>query len=96
MNIRYSVTTGETAFDHIFGQGIFAYLAAHPEAAALNEGMTDVATHMAEAVVQAYDFSSYGTIVDVGGGYGTFLTALLQVNSQARGILSDSIGFRGS
>jgi pimeloyl-ACP methyl ester carboxylesterase len=38
----------------------------------LNEGMTDVATQMAKAVVQAYDFSSYSTIVDVGGRYGTF------------------------
>jgi O-methyltransferase domain/Dimerisation domain len=88
--ILYSVKTGEPAFNHIFGQGVFAYLAAHPEAAAvLNEGMTDVATHMAEAVVQAYDFSPYGTIVDVGGGYGTFLTALLRVNPRARGILFD-------
>ena len=86
----YSVKTGEPAFNHIFGQGVFAYLAEHPEAAAvLNEGMTDRATEMAQAVVQAYDFSSYGTIVDVGGGYGTFLTALLQANPQARGILFD-------
>ena len=66
--------TGEPAFNDIFGQGVFAYLAEHPEAAAvLNEGMTDRATEMAQAVVQAYDFSSYGTIVDVGRGTGTFL-----------------------
>ncbi len=88
--ILYSVTTGEPAFNHLFGQGVFAYLAAHPEASAvLNEGMTERATEMAHAVVQVYDFSSYGTIVDVGGGYGTFLTALLQVNPQARGMLFD-------
>ena len=88
--ILYSVRTGEPAFNHIFGQGVFAYLADHPEAAAVvNEGMTDVATQMAAAVVQAYDFSSYGTIVDVGGGYGTFLTALLQAHPQVRGILFD-------
>jgi hypothetical protein len=88
--LLYSVQTGEPAFNRLFGQGVFAYLAAHPEAAAvLNEGMTDVATHMAEAVVQAYDFSPYGMIVDVGGGYGTFLTALLQANPRARGVLFD-------
>jgi hypothetical protein len=35
----YSVKTGETAFNHIFGQGGFAYLAEHPEVAeVLNEG----------------------------------------------------------
>jgi hypothetical protein len=55
----------------------------------LNEGMTDRTTEMAHAVVQVYDFSPYGTIVDVGGGYGTFLAALLQANPQARGILFD-------
>jgi O-methyltransferase domain/Dimerisation domain len=86
----YCVRTGEPAFKHIFGQEVFAYLAEHPEAAAvLNKGMTDLAIQMAEAVVQAYDFSSYSTIVDVGGGYATFLTALLQANPQARGILFD-------
>jgi hypothetical protein len=86
----YSVRTGEPAFNHIFGQEVFAYLAEHPEAAAvLNKGMTDLAIQMAEAVVQAYDFSSYNTIVDIGGGYSTFLTALLQATPQARGILFD-------
>jgi predicted O-methyltransferase YrrM len=86
----YSVATGAPAFNHLFGQGIFAYLATHPEAAAvLNEGMTDGATDMAHAVVQAYDFSPYSTIVDVGGGYGTFLMALLQAHPPTRGILFD-------
>src|SRR5439155_1725086 len=41
-SLLHSVRTGETAFDHVFGMGTFAYFARHPEAAAIfNEAMTE-------------------------------------------------------
>lgn len=44
---------------------------------------------MAAAVTQAYDFSRVGTIVDVGGGHGSLLAAILRANPNSRGILFD-------
>ena len=44
---------------------------------------------VAGAVAGTYDFSPFGTIVDVGGGYGTLLAAILRSNPHARGILFD-------
>jgi hypothetical protein len=40
-------------------------------------------------VVAAYDFSSIGTLVDVGGGYGALLAGILSANPHLRGILFD-------
>jgi ribosomal protein RSM22 (predicted rRNA methylase) len=42
-----------------------------------------------EAVVASYDFSSIQTLVDVGGGHGSLLVAILQVNPPLKGILYD-------
>jgi ubiquinone/menaquinone biosynthesis C-methylase UbiE len=40
-------------------------------------------------VCAAYDFSTFHTLVDVGGGTGYFLAAILQANPTLRGILLD-------
>jgi hypothetical protein len=45
----------------------FQYLADHPESAAtFNAAMTGWSAQVASAVVEAYDFSHSGTVVDVG------------------------------
>ena len=86
----HSVTTGECAFDHVFGASLFDYLALHPEAAAtFDRAMTGVIAEAARAIVAAYDVSGFAHIVDVGGGVGTLLAALLQANPAARGTLLD-------
>jgi hypothetical protein len=88
--LAYSVRTGKPAFAHVFGAPIFDYLARDPEAAGvLNEAMTSVSTVDAAAVVQAYDFSSVGTLVDVGGGHGLMLATVLRAHPHMRGVLFD-------
>jgi hypothetical protein len=88
--LLHSVRTGEMAFDHQFGMGYFAYLAQHPEAdRVFNEAMTGWTHQLVGAVVDTYDFSPFNTVVDVGGGYGTLLAAILRRNPGARGILFD-------
>ena len=69
-----TVKTGEPAFDTVFGMPVFDWLAHHPdEATRFSETM--VAVHGAEppAIAAAYDFSSCGVIVDVGGASGNLL-----------------------
>ena len=86
--LLHSVRTGETAFRHVFGMGTFDYMAAHPEIAGFyNEGQAAGAAERTAAVVAAYDFSGSGTVVDIGGGHGTLLIAILSANSGARGVL---------
>ena len=80
--------TGETAFQHVFGMDTFAYMAANPEIAGFyNEAQTAGASNRTAAVVAAYDFSAGGTVVDVGGGHGTLLIAILAAFPGVRGVL---------
>ncbi len=88
--LLHSVRTGETAFGHLYGLGHFAYLARHPEEAATFDAfMVDQTAHAATAIVSAYDFAGVGTVVDVGGGRGTLLAAILTAYPALRGILFD-------
>lgn len=89
-DLLHSIQTGDTAFGHVFGKELFPYLAEHPGAAEVfNTAMTDFATHVAVGAVQAYDFSGFERIVDVGGGHGILLTSILQANSHLYGVLFD-------
>jgi hypothetical protein len=88
--VLYSVRTGQPAFDHVFGVPQFRYFAEHPEAARLfNEAMMSRSGPENDAVISAYDFSSFGTVIDVGGGQGTLLATILQATANARGVLFD-------
>lgn len=83
--------TGAPAFERVFGEGVFDYLGKHPdEAATFNEGMTGFSQQASEFVLKAYDFGPFNTIVDVGGGHGALLLAILKANARARGVVFDA------
>jgi hypothetical protein len=89
-DLLHSVRTGKPAFEHQFGMGVFEYFATNPEASEVfNEAMIGWTGQVATAVVGAYDFSPFRTVVDVGGGHGTLLAAILQSNPAAQEILFD-------
>ncbi|MCP5265604.1 MAG: methyltransferase [Burkholderiaceae bacterium] len=86
----HAVETGGIAFDRAMGMPLFDYLAQHPEdASQFSETM--VGFHGAEpaAIAAAYDFSGFGTVVDVGGATGNLLAAILARHAGPRGILFD-------
>lgn len=86
----YSVQTGKPGFEKAQGMGLFDYLARHPEDASLfNEMMVSVHNQEPPAVAAAYDFSTFRTIVDVGGGTGNMLAAILARHPEPQGILFD-------
>lgn len=85
------VKTGQVAFDRAFGEGVFDYFPKHPdEAATFNESMTGFSQQASAALLRSYDFSPFGTIVDVGGGHGAILCAILKATPKARGIVFDA------
>ncbi|HEV3436090.1 MAG TPA: methyltransferase, partial [Gemmata sp.] len=86
-----AVKSGQPVFDRMFGEGAFDYLGKHPdEAATFNEGMTGFSQQSSAAVLKVYDFSKFGTIVDVGGGHGALMTAILKANPGVKGIIFDA------
>lgn len=67
--LLYSLETGDVAFNHIHGTGLFEYLKQHPvEAELFNKAMTSITVQEITAIMDAYDFSGAGTVVDIGGG----------------------------
>ncbi len=90
--LLHTVVTGETAFNHVFGMGLFDYLTANPEAGrAFNARMAAIPSK-GEALLSQFDFASVRTIVDVGGGRGAVLATLLRAHPDLRGILFDLPG----
>jgi len=78
------------AIDKILGMSLFDYLAQHPEEAAqFSESMVGIHGGEPPAVAAAYDFSSFGTIVDVGGATGNMLAHILAKHPQPKGVLFD-------
>jgi hypothetical protein len=85
-----SVRTGETAFERVFGVPIFDYLSQRPELGETFGRYLSASSAAVEAVVvETYGFSPFRCIVDVGGGRGTLLTAILRANPSATGVLFD-------
>jgi len=85
-----SVRTGEPVFPALHGTSAWDYRAAHPEEGAIfDAAMTGLSAAAAAAVVRSYDFSRIRVLVDVGGGQGELLAAILAANPAVRGILFD-------
>ena len=89
-NILYTLKTGEPAIVKATGMRLFPFLEQNSEAFNIfSECMTGYAAPTHAATVTAYDFSGIGLLVDVGGGYGTHLAAILKANPHLRGVLFD-------
>jgi hypothetical protein len=93
-NLLHSVKTGETAPKKLRGTNFFEYLDTNPELAVVfNDAMTSMSAMAIDPVLAAYDFTRFGRIVDVGGGHGSLLAAVLR-RRQRRAVRS-AVGGRG-
>src|SRR5262245_1756608 len=89
-NLLHSVRTGESARKLATGIDGFDHLTSDPAAAAIfNDAMVEMTRLIAGEVVRVYDFSGMQQIIDVGGGLGALMAAVLEANSDARGQVLD-------
>src|SRR6202171_1784859 len=88
--LERSLRSGKSAFRELYGVTAWDWRAAHPEENAIfNAAMTGLSAGMVESIVAAYDFSQIRSLVDVGGGEGALLAAILTANPDMRGVLFD-------
>jgi hypothetical protein len=88
--LEHSVRSGEPAFAHMHGVPPFDYLAAHPATAQrFDAAMVSSSSMMNPAIVEAYDWGEFGTLVDVAGGAGSTLAAILAAAPKLNGVLFD-------
>lgn len=91
--LMYSVETGKIAFDKLYGMPCFEFLSKNVEQAkTFDAAMVGVHGRESSAMTDAYDFSVFGTLADVGGGNGSLLTTVLKKHTSLRGILYDLPG----
>jgi SAM-dependent methyltransferase len=89
--LGHSVRTGETAFDHAHGKGMFDWFAADSpgDGEVFGRAMTGHAGQTHAAVVPAYDFARHSLVVDVGAGAGSLLARVLESAPALRGVAYD-------
>jgi ubiquinone/menaquinone biosynthesis C-methylase UbiE len=88
--LTFSLRTGEPAFERVYGKPRWEALQDDPDGAAkFNAAMVENTKRVANAFAQSFDFAKVATVVDVGGGNGALLAAVLQANPDTRGILFD-------
>jgi hypothetical protein len=89
-NLMRTVKTGESAMEIAAGKAPFEYFRENPEESAIfNAAMVNFTQTCIPAILEAYDFSGIRKLVDVGGGHGSVVAAILRHHPSMRGILYD-------
>ena len=89
-NLANAVRSGENSFRMLHGTDIWEWRASRPEESAIfDQAMRSLTGGVNDSILAAHDFGRFGTIVDVAGGNGTLLAALLAAHPNARGVLFD-------
>lgn len=88
---EHQIMAGQpNAFIRSHGQSYWEYLDAHPDLSRVfDKKMSRLTVNHIPAIVEAYDFSQCGTIVDVGGGRGALLCEILKKHANLQGIVYD-------
>lgn len=85
-----SIKTGTAAVEKLRGKNMFDYMDDDTQFGQIfNDAMTGLSSAAIGPVVAAYDFTPYHTIVDVAGGHGRLLAAVLASAPDAHGVLYD-------
>ncbi len=87
--IMHTLRTGRPAFEEVFGAPFWEYLSAYPDMAEGFDAMMASAPEYVRDVVGAFEWPADGRIVDVGGGTGALLSAILREVPDARGTVVD-------
>lgn len=90
LELPHTLATGEPGFARAFGSGLYDWLADRPEErVAFDRALAGRGRQTYEAIVRAWDFSRFETVVEVGGGHGALIAAVLAAHPRARGVLVD-------
>ncbi|ONI76205.1 hypothetical protein ALI144C_36645 [Actinosynnema sp. ALI-1.44] len=88
--LLFTVQTGTASFDRANGSGFWELTRTNPDAQRrFNSAMSSVSEEESDAIAHAYDFSGVRELVDVAGGKGSLLRAVLRANPDIRGKLLD-------
>jgi hypothetical protein len=83
-----TLKSGESAFAQLYGESFYDALQNRPQQAAIFDGaMHEISEKDIPEILDSYDFSHYQSVIDVGGGQGYLLAALLDKYTHLQGTL---------
>jgi len=86
--LGHSVVTGQSAAHHVFGESFWEYARRHPEfAETFNRALAELRGEEHQQIADGYDWTAVNTVVDVGGGIGSLLAAIMANRPEIRGVL---------
>ena len=89
-SLDHSIRTGENARRHVFGTDGWTYRQQHPDLGTeFDLAMSSIANLVIATLLPIFDFGRFSTIVDVGGGNGSLLAAILARYPAMCGVLFD-------
>jgi SAM-dependent methyltransferase len=90
VELAHSIATGKEGYSRRYGQDFWADLAEHPHLRdSFDRQMIQRLRDEVPQIVAAFDWSRFTSVVDVGGGRGALLAAILAANPGLRGHLVD-------
>jgi len=86
--LGHSVVTGKSATNYVFGESVWEHFGRHPEDnEAFNRALAELRGNEHQQIADAYDWAGVNTVVDVGGGVGSLLVAILEERPAMHGVL---------
>jgi len=88
IELGHSVRTGEASFEHVYGESFWDQMRRLPDQHEMfNRALADLRSDEHQQIAGAYDWTKVKTVVDVGGGAGSLLAAMLEQHENLRGVL---------
>ncbi|WP_160137324.1 methyltransferase [Chryseobacterium sp. c4a] len=88
--LTYSAQTGNVPFEQVHGMNLWDYYKKYPEKGVnFGKGMTGLSEVVLKSIMNTFDFSSYKTIADIGGGNGSMIFDILNASPDSTGIIFD-------
>jgi len=86
--LGHSVKTGGSSFAHVYGESFWDRMRRLPdEHVMFNRALADLRSDEHQQIAGAYDWTGVDAVVDVGGGAGSLLAAILETHETTRGVL---------
>ena len=88
--ILHSIATGEPAREKLYGKNAFDHMKEDSGTARIfDDAMTNMSQLIGPGLAEGYDFGAWGSVMDVGGGNGALLAAILKAHPRVLGVLAD-------